>query len=319
MKLLSDMLLHKLIESGIFALALTLALLALTYGESWAAPCCSAGSALPSLVTNDDAAQISVMTSFSDTVMDAPSSGIPVLRSDQNADYSWLTRVSGAFKFWEDWQVGFGMNVMSRSTLASNQPFSASGLGDSDFTIAYEVLPEWYYSKWKPRGWLYLQTVLPTGKAIQDPSVQNPADVRGQGVFQSVIGLTLTKSWNQWDAFLIPEVRVIYSKSFSDSGTDLSGTWGGSLMLGAGYSFSNFRVGLRTQPVYQNTRRVFSQNNASIIPAKNVWNSGLDLSYLFGDEWLAALSYSDQTLIGDPRNTALERGGGLLISKKWAP
>jgi hypothetical protein len=284
-----------------------------------AAPCCSAGSALPALVTNDDRGQISVMNSYSDTVMDAPDSGVPMIRSDRNADQNWMTRVSGATRVRESWQFGAGITLINRSTRVSGRDYRDAGLGDSDFSIAYEVLPEWTYSDWKPRGWLYLQTVLPTGQGIQDPRLAGPASVRGQGVFQSVVGVVLTKSWSHWDVFVVPEFRRLYGRSFGSSGVSLSGTWGAGIQLGGGYSFSSWRVGFRTQPVFQGNREVFSFGTRSIAPSKQVWNSGLDVSYLVNTDWMVAASYSDQTLLGPARNTTLERGFGILVSRKWEP
>src|SRR5262249_2923010 len=143
---------------------------------------------------------------------------------------------------------------------------------------AYEVLPEWTYSEWRPRGWLYLQTVFPTGRAIQDPRLESPAGVRGQGVFQTALGLTLTKSWGAWDVFAAPELRRLYGRTFGDSGTHLSGAWGAGFQLGVGYSFSDWRIGLRAQPVFQGERNISALGTSSIVPVKQVWNSGIDLS-----------------------------------------
>lgn len=294
------------------------ALLGGSLDRAWAAPCCSAGSALPALVTNDDWAQISVISSYSDTVMDAPNEGLPVLRSDQNADHSWVTRVAAAMKVADSWQLGVGASVISRATRASSHQFDASGMGDSDISFGYELLPEWNYSSWRPRGWLYLQTVFPTGQAIQDPTLSNPAEVRGQGVFQTAVGLALTKIWGNWDALLVPEVRRLYSKSF-DGGAELSGAWGASLQLGGGYNWGDLRFGLRTQPVYQGQRNVTAEGQSSATGSKLVWNSGADVSYLVDSNWMMSISYSDQTLLGPARNTTLERGLGAMIQRKWEP
>lgn len=284
-----------------------------------AAPCCSAGSSLPALITNDDHAQVSLMNSSNYTIMDAPDQGIPVLRSEQNSDQSWLIRIAGAIKFWESWQIGVGASFIDRSTRISGHEFQANGLGDSDVSIAYEVLPEWNYSQWKPRGWIYFQTVFPTGNSIYDPNLESAASVRGQGVFQSVLGLSLTKALKSWDFLLLPEIRRLFGKSFRESGSRISGTWGGALLLGVGYNFSDWRVGLSIQPIFQESRSILSSGTASTIPQKRVWNTNLSLSYLLNSEWTGSIQYSDQTLMGPARNTTLERGLGILVSRKWEP
>ncbi len=291
----------------------------LSMGKAWGSPCCSAGSALPALVTTDDLAQISILSSSSTTVMDAPNEGIPALRSELSADHSWVTRISGAIKIHEAWQLGGAIPVIRRSTRVSGQEFQEQGFGDGDFSIAYELLPEWNYSEWRPRGWLYLQTVFPTGKAAQDPSIENPAGVRGQGVLQNALGLALTKSWGDWDGFVAPEIRRLHARTWGENGAQLSGTWSTSLLLSAGRHFSAWRIGLRIQPVFQGQREILASGIHSTAPAKRVWNSGADLSYSLSDQWLIAASYSDQTLLGPARNTTLERSLGLLISRRWEP
>ena len=285
-----------------------------------AAPCCSAGSALPALITSDDVGQFSVNQSMSSTVMDASSRGPAIVRSDSSAESTLSTRILAATKISEYFQIGGGFSFLSRSTSVSGKEFQESGLGDTELSVGYEFLPEWNYSRYRPKGVLYLQNVFPTGKAIQDPAALNIADVRGQGVFQNVFGAAFTKAFSDFDFYVTPEIRRLHSKTFS-GGTRVSGTWGGALQLGAGWSMSRepIRFSLRTQPTFQGGRIVENADQTSLSGDKWVWNTGADATYTFNEVNVLLLSYSDQTLFGPARNTTLERSLGVGYLRRWEP
>lgn len=288
---------------------------------AWSSPCCSAGSAMPALITGDSIAQFSVSQSLNRVAMDAGEGGLPVLRASDRRDESRQTRLAGAWRLGERWQIAAGTAVISRSVgLGTGADASAAGWGDSDVSAGYEILPEWTYSPWRPHGYLYFQGVLPSGRAAQDPGLRTAAEVRGYGVFQTALGAALFKNFSRWDVSAVPELRRFHPRGFG-GGISVSGGWGAALQLGAGYSppASGLRVGMRIQPSWQEARTASYEQAFSRTLSKLVWTSGVDVSWMASDAWILALAYSDQTLWGPSRNSSLERGLGVSVQHRWEP
>jgi hypothetical protein len=46
--------------------------------------------------------------------------------------------------------------------------------------------------------------------------------------------------------------------------------------------------------------------------------ASLSLSYLADAQWSGTISYTDQTILGDPKNTSLGKGILFQLQKRWA-
>lgn len=114
--------------------------------SAFAAPCCSGASAQEQLLAGEEQARLSL--SFGQTV-DALSS-----RTSQMI-------LGGAALVSDRFQVAGSVPIVSQFYAWDSAP--RVGLGDLVFGANFEVLPEYAYSTWKPRGFLISRVRLPTG------------------------------------------------------------------------------------------------------------------------------------------------------------
>ncbi len=287
-----------------------------------AAPCCGGASALPQLITGDDRAQVSASLSQGQVIGDAPLGGIPVFRSDSDSEVTQTVRLDGAYLLTDRVQLGLGVPLVRRyRSVGSSIASSASGLGDLSLSAAYEALPEWSYSPWKPRGFTFIQVIAPTGPSIYDAREPQLVDARGRGFWSIAGGVVLIKSWGNWDALASIEGHRSISRTIQGldgDTTSLSPGWGGSALIGIGYSplAGDVRLGVGVSPVYEGPIEVAGAVS-SRSGSQLVWNSSFQIGYMFAAEWSGSLVYSDQTLLGPAHNVTLSRTWALNLQHRW--
>ncbi len=310
---------RKLRSKSLFAAA-TIALL--TSSAAGAAPCCGGGSAIPALITGDDSAQLGTSVSQATVIGDAPAEGLPVFRSGNDSEITQAFKLEGAYRVSDRVQAGAVLPLIRRARELTQASASAYGLGDVTLDAAYEVLPEWSYSAWKPHGFLFLQTTLPTSPSTYDAEAPFQIDARGRGFFQLGLGAAFLKGVGNWDLIASAEGHRSFARTFTtpDSGDlNLTPGWGATGLLGVGYSprAGSVRLGVSLSPVYegpiQTTGAVNSRSNDQL-----VWNTSAQVGYMISTEWSSSLTYTDQTLLGPARNVSLSRSVALSAQKRWA-
>lgn len=289
--------------------------------SAYAAPCCGGSSALPSLLTGDDRAQVQTSASFGSVIGDAPAAGIPVFRAVGDNEHTVITRLEGAYRWFEHFQTGFSLPAVGRIRAVNQQTHAAWGLGDVQISAAYEVLPEWDYSVWRPKGFLFAQMTFPSGSSTYDARQAYQLDSRGRGFYSAGIGTALLKTWSEWDAFFNLELHRSFDRGARlEDGTQISlqPGWGGTATLGGGWSpgSGSLRVGVSLSPVWEEGIDVTGDVNSRGTD-QWVWNLGLQAHYLISDEWTVGAQYTDQTLLGPAQNVSLNRTLGLTVMKRW--
>ncbi len=297
--------------------------LALGAAPALGAACCGGSSAAPALISGDDAYQLTAGISRGVVIGDAPVSGLPVFRSPGHDEVTQTLRLDGAMLLSDRWQASFTAPVVQRSLDLAGLEGSTTRLGDVSLGLGYEALPEWGYSEWRPRGFVFAQLQLPTAPSIYDAQAWGATDAVGSGFLRLAVGGLFLKTRGAWDYSLMPELHRALARSFV--GTDGSvfeviPGWGASLALGAGYNLpvTPLRVGLRVAPVWNAGRTVDSgQGGLGQSSDQWVWNAGLDVSWLAGTDWSVTGSYTDQTLLGPAVNTTLSRTLALSVQRRW--
>ncbi len=277
-----------------------------------AAACCGGGSAAASIITSDDKAQVSTSLTAMEVVVDnVDSNGIWRKWSDHQQIKTF--RIEAAHIISDLWQIGAAVPIVQRSQLDKTY----SGLGDVVGSLGYEYLPEWNYSQYRPKGIGFLQLTLPTGKAKADSEVGG-LDSRGNGFWALGVGTMLTKIILEWDFVTSLEIHKGFNKTVSNS--NLQGTlqpgFGGNFGLGAGYNFKDYRIGSNITWTYEDPIKVEATTitNGTV---ERYATAALSGSYMYDEEWSGTVSYSDQTLFGNPINTSLGRSLALQIQKRW--
>lgn len=287
--------------------------------EASASPCCSAQSAVPSLISGDEQARLSAGISYARVIGDAPSEGIPVFRAHNDAEVTQVTQIEGTFLLADRWQFGGNVPFLYRDLDRPSMHKNDWGIGDVRLSLGYEVLPEWSYSVWKPKGYLFTQLTLPTGRSVHQVTPEQPV-VFGKGYYSVNTGIFLVKRWNYWDAFFAPQVRYSFSRKFEEQNVEIYPGFAGAAIVGGGVSPSfvpSFRLGAWIQSLYQQPQRSKSSVGESVSHSQLVWDVGVDTSYAFDDHWSLHLNYTDQTLLGPAINTTLSRTVAFSLQRNW--
>ncbi len=301
---------------------LVLLFLLISASTANAAPCCGAGLATPSFITGDDSAQVSVSAAYGRVIGDAPSQGLAVFRADEDNETAQSFQLDGAVLLSDRWQLGGSVPLLRRARSTQSSQGASTGLGDLRFNAALEALPEWEYSLWKPRGYLFATATLPTGRSLTDsleyPSQPWALDSRGKGYYSLSSGGLLVKSWSHWDATLQVEAHRSFARTVQE--VTISPGWGGSLMLAVGYSpsFAPLRWGLSLAPAFEQGIHVETLGGPpSDSNPQLVWNTSMLLSWMLTRDATLSASYMDQTLLGPARNVSLSRTLSLMLQKRW--
>ncbi|MBY0555425.1 serine protease spb1 [bacterium] len=277
------------------------------------AACCGGGFAIPSLITGDDKAQLTTSYSYSKIHTDVFSNGIWQRRN--STDASTVYKIEGAHIFADRYQAGFSLPIQTRN-LDGAQGGSSTGLGDVSGQLGYEYLPDWNYSPWRPRGIGFISLTLPTGKSIYESTTG--LDSRGRGFFALGIGTTLTKKWTSWDANANFEIHKSFDKVVSNSqnvGNIMPG-FGNTISVGAGYNIGDLRLG--TNLAWFNEDAIDVEGTISSKGSEQRYAAAsATANYLFKDNWAGSISYTDQTVLGDPTNTTLSQSVQISIQKRW--
>ncbi|NDD91122.1 hypothetical protein EBZ37_03455 [bacterium] len=282
-----------------------------------AAPCCGGTSASPAWISGDDRVQAGFSISRSTVIGDAPEAGLPVFRSSSTSEATSTARVDLSALITDRIQASLLASITQKSLSTTTLNAKNTQLGDPTIGMAYEAWPEWNYSEWKPRGFLFGQLTLPLAKSIYDSTDATLSDATGSGFTRLSFGALLLKTREPWDFSLTPEIYRGLARRFNALSVDPG--FGASALVALGYHLKAYpwRLGFRLQPVWNQGRRTESEGIDQVARSQWVWNTGLDLSILASSSLSVNLNYTDQTLFGPAINTTLSRTVALGIQRRW--
>lgn len=283
--------------------------------QALAAACCGGGFAAPSLIAGDDLAQLTSSYSYTDIIINHVDT--------RGAWHTWdntqtlkTFKLEGAHIIEDRFQIGFSLPILQRD----NDMMTSTGLGDLTGTFAYEYLPDWNYNPFRPKGIGYIQLLAPTGLSRAE-STWGGLDSRGLGFWALGLGTLLTKTWTRFDTYLNLDLHRSFSKTVQKNNitTTINPGFGGSVSIGLGYNFSNFRIGSSVAWTYEDsieTRTSLGSTDFGF--AEQYATATLSFAALVSPDWSGTISISDQTLFGEPLNTSLGRSASVQIQRRWA-
>jgi hypothetical protein len=272
--------------------------------ESFSSACCGGGSTFPSMILSDDQFQWAFAAGWAKTIGDVSPQGTSVFRAAQDQEWTQTYQISASHLLSDRWQAGFSFPFSGRSRSTGATSVSDWGMGDASVTLGFEAWPEYSYSQWRPRGYGFFQITVPTGGNVYESSLPFNVDARGRGLFQFAGGAIFVKSWTSWDSSLrLGVARSLPRRFQSADGSRIAihPGWDATVALGVGYSPSqtNWRLGFVVAPD--------STGATNLARSKLLWTATAEIARTFHRQWTAALSYSDQTLLGPAQNTSLDR------------
>ncbi|MGE4232458.1 MAG: hypothetical protein AB7F43_03930 [Bacteriovoracia bacterium] len=301
-----------------------LVLVFLNFGNRFvfAAPCCAGAGAIPALITDDSKAQGSFTSSYGAVIGDAPDKGIPVFRSKTSSEVTYTNTIELSHIFFERFQGGVSVPVVTRTISKKEKEAAQTGLGDTRVSVGYEAIPEWSYSKLRPKVILFSQATLATGVSIYETKTVFTEDVTGRGFNSIGLGGVVMKTFysfrNPWDVYFLTEAHKGFLRNFQTIKVDPA--WGATAGVGVGKSFMTtypLRVGLRVQPVYGAGKKIESSYGVTNASYQFNFDIALEAALQINDELKISGTYTDQTLLGPAVNTTLSRTIALMARYSW--
>lgn len=284
--------------------SLVLILTTLCSAEAFCAACCGGGASLPNLITGDFKAQMTMSASNSAVTHSVDEGGHYKKRDKNSREVSESLTLMGAYQFDDLWQVGVSLPIKKNTYKTNNDTETSSGLGDLKLQLAYEFLPEYSYSRWKPRGFIFIQHTFNNAKSTHEVSKEHGTDALGAGFHTSSLGFSLVKIKRNFDFSFMAEYHKGQKRSFKSEGQkfDVDPGAGHSMLFGLGYSPQNgsLRYGMNIVQSIENKIKT-SGDVESKSAGKESTELGANLGYMVGDNSLV-LSYTDQSFFGMGKN-----------------
>lgn len=292
-------------------------LLYLASSSSWAAACCGGGASLPSLITGDNRAQVVLSGSNAAITHDVNPQGEIAKRRENNQEVIETLSLSAAYLVSPLWQIGLTLPVKMNTHRNSFREESSAGLGDIKARVAYEFLPEYGYSKWKPRGYIYLKQSFAHSTSTYEAQKPLRSDSLGNGFSTTALGFSFVKIISNLDFLLMSELHLPFKNEFQQENDSITvrPSLGGSFLLGAGISPWNGDIRFGGTLLYSREgSREISGPIDSVSEKVYFWEGGINVSYLM-DSYSLNLFYKDQSFFAKAKNTTLSKIIGLSFIK----
>jgi hypothetical protein len=281
--------------------------------DVFSAACCGGGASLPNLITGDYQAQVTLNASNSAVTHRVDGDG-NYIKSSNNEVTDSLTLMS-AYQFSELWQIGISIPFKKNTYESSSNHESTTGIGDLKLQVAYEFLPEYSYSKWKPRGFLFVQHTFNNAKSTHEVDKEHATDALGKGFQTTSIGTSFFKIIKSFDLSVMGEFHFSQKQTFSDNSNDIVITPGNgtSVLIGGGYSPRNgsFRYGVNLVSSYEGSSTTRGDIYSKSTP-KETLELGLNIGYMFEENSYVA-SYTDQSFFGTGKNISSSKAISLSV------
>jgi hypothetical protein len=280
-----------------------------------AAACCGGGASLPNLITGDFKAQVSVLASNSAVTHSIDKEGGFNKRNNDSREVSESMTIMSAYQLDDLWQVGLTIPMKKNTYKTESTSESSSGLGDLKLQIAYEFLPEYSYSKWKPRGFIFLQHTFNNAKSTHESKKDHGTDALGKGFNTSSLGISFFKIKKNLDFTFMAEYHQSEQRNFTNQNQNFQVKPGAgySALLGLGLSpkNGNLRYGMNMVSAIERPTKT-NGDIKSTSAGKETLELGLNLGYMLGDNSFVA-SYTDQSFFGVGKNANATKAISLNI------
>jgi hypothetical protein len=284
---------------------------------SWGAACCGGGNLFPTVISGDQRMQVTATTSYATVVGDASVTGAAVSRSTDDRETRGTLRLDAATLISDRWQLGVSLPLVRRFRARNGTQIEGMGLGDASLMVGWEMLPQWTYSAWRPKGILFATVTAPTGRSAVDSTALYQIDAMGRGYWNFSLGSLLQKTWGAWDVLLMGELHQPLTRTLVTDAGDfrLVPAWGASAALGAGWSWGNFRVGAMLSSVFDGPVSTLGLVD-EVGNSQTSFPFTVQMAYLIGENVSVGGFYSDNAML-PASNVPLSRSVSLLLQARW--
>ncbi len=276
----------------------------------FASSCCGGGSSSSMIITGDNQSEYSLSYSQRNDIGSTDSKGYSTLNNqsvlDQQSAYSFQFQ----HLFSDRLQAGIKTSFVEKQIRKQNRFENESGIGDIELQSSFEFLPEFTYSDYKPRGFVYLKGTIPNSNSLYNSNSAVFSDIRGSGLYTLSVGSFFIKHFSNLTLKAGSEVQHLFGKKFS--GVNLDSYQKAYLPLGFAYSNQSWPVTLGVNSTFNyQTAKTLTGSVNSKSNVEYFWELGTFLNWSINREETLGLSFSDSSLIGKNINSSLYRAVGL--------
>ena len=276
----------------------SLVLFLVIHMNAFAASCCGGGSSASTLILADHMQEWTFSTQFRSDIGQSNNDGKSLMDANSNKDHTYTANIEYKKLFTARAQGNVGITFIHKNSERLSKKEENSGFGDLGVGGFYEVLTNYNYSEWNPRLFTGLKFIVPFGENNFNSNKELRTDIRGSGFYK--IDIPVVLSINQFKFSISPQ--------YLPSQKALSNTYAFTTAGSYTYTFSDqFDVSTTLQWSYMARKRYQSQQ---VLPGQ-YWEVSLATSWIISSEMTLNLNYSDSTLIGKNRNSALYRSVAL--------
>jgi hypothetical protein len=266
-----------------------------------AASCCGGGQSAASVMIADHLQEWTLSTIYRSDLGQTNNNGQALMDADQNKDRTLTNFVEYKRLFASRAQGNISINFIQKESQRLGKNESNSGLGDLAFGSFYEAFTNYNYNLFSPRVFFGAKFIIPFGENNFNSKKALRTDIRGTGFYK--IDLPVVAVISDWKFSISPQ--------YLPKQKNLSATY--AFATSGSYSYAindefDISAGLQWNYIAQKTHQL-----QSLMPGQ-YWELSLSPSWMITKTNSLNINYSDSTLIGKSRNSALYRSFSLGLT-----
>ncbi len=233
--------------------------------------------------------------------------------NDKTTDYQNALNLQYQNQLFDRFQLAAKSSFIQKVMNKQGRDESTYGLGDLDLQTTYEYLPEYTYSAYKPRGFVYGKVTIPNSKSLYDSRSVIFSDVRGSGLYAVSLGNLFLKKIGASTLKGGVELQHLFGRNFNQG--QLSDYNKVIVPLGYAYDLDPIplAIGFNSTWNYQTKKEL--RGDITLVSAKEYfWETGAFVNWVVDRNQTWGLNYSDSTLVGKNINSPLYRSVGLTYT-----
>ena len=265
---------------------------------TYAASCCGGGQSASSVMIADHLQEWTISTNFRDDLGQTNNEGLALMDGEENKDQTFTSAIEYKKLLSARTQGNVSVNYIQKEAKRLGKNETNGGFGDLALGSFYEALTNYNYIPLAPRIFTGIKIIIPFGENNFNSKKELRTDIRGTGFYK--IDLPIVGVVNAWKFSISPQYlpdqkNLSSTYAFATAGTytysvteeiDISGTLQWSYLA---------------KKKYQNQSLIAGQ----------YWEVSISPSWMLSKNNSLNLNYSDSTLLGISRNSALYRSVSL--------
>jgi hypothetical protein len=276
----------------------------------FASSCCGGGSSSSMIITGDNQSEYSFSFSQRTDIGATDSKGYSTVNNQNVLDQQSVYNLQFQNLIADRLQVAVKTSFVQKQIRKQNRFENESGFGDIELQGSFEFLPEYTFSAYKPRGFVYLKGSIPTSHSLYNSNSAVFSDVRGSGLYSLSAGSFFIKHISNWTLKSGAELQHLFGKNFNNVNLDSYQKF--YLPIGVAYSNQNWPITLGVNSTFNyQTSKTLSGAVNSTSGKEYFWELGTFVNWTISREETLGLSLSDSSLVGKNINSSLYRTIGL--------